>query len=221
MKQLVRCSCFLILVGPLIADSTRAEIRQEMHSAELTDAVGDVRTDGDNPGKDVARVVLDSDGESLGITAILAEPVVNYLAGYQAGDVITVLLDVDNDQTTGGKPFFYETPGFEFEIDVGACIEYEGGGMACAGGLGGAAEIGYFSTYSLKKYTDESNTELVSDPFNWKDRGVTIEGERVKVSIPYASMGLEAGQTVRLTVKERDDATFKQEYLPEVLLTLK
>lgn len=36
-----------------------------------------------------------------------------------------------------------------------------------------------FFTYSLEKYTTGQETELVSDPFNWRDRGKDIEGNTV------------------------------------------
>jgi hypothetical protein len=188
---------------------------------ELSDAAGDVQARGDDPGKDVVKVILDTDGKNLNVTVVLAEEAVFYLKGHQAGDVIEVMLDVDSKESTGGKPFFYPKSGFEFQIEVGACIEYENGGMACSGGLQNVKEINYFSTYALQKFTGGSDMELISEPFNWKDRGKDIQGNRIEVSIPYAAMQLAPGQSVRIAVKENDDATFKEEYLPEVLLTLK
>jgi hypothetical protein len=188
---------------------------------ELEDAAGDVRDSGDSPGKDVVRVILDTDGENLNIAVVLAKEAKFYLDGHMAGDVIDVILDTDNDQATGGKPFFYERPGFEYQIQVGACIEYENGGIACSGALRDVKAVNFFSTYSLHRFTEGSETEQVSESFNWKARGRDIQGDRVEVSVPYAQMGLQAGQSIRLAVKERDDSTFKKEYLPEVLLTIK
>ncbi len=209
-------SCLVLWAG-----NVHAQIQEAIHRVELSDAADDVRDSGDNPGKDVVKVILDTDGTNLNFTVVLAEEAVFYLKGHQAGDVIEVLLDVDSNESTGGKPFFYPKSGFEFQIEVGACIEYENGGMACAGGLQDAKEINYFSTYALQKFTEGSDMDLISEPFNWKDRGKDIQGNMIEVTIPYAAMQLAPGQSVRIAVKENDDATFKEEYLPEVLLTLK
>jgi hypothetical protein len=219
MKQFL-CFC-AVFVLVLWAGNVHAQIQEATHKVEFSDAADDVRANGDSPGKDVVKVILDTDGKNLNIAVILAKEAVFYLKGHQAGDVIEVILDVDTNESTGGKPFFYEKSGFEFQIEVGTCIEYENGGMACSGGLQNAKEINYFSTYALQKFTEGSETELISEPFNWKDRGKDIQGNRVEVTIPYATMQLSPGQSIRLAVKENDDATFKKEYLPEVLLTIK
>jgi len=197
-----------------------AEIQKAEHNAVLTDPANDVR-EGTDPGKDVVKVLIDSDGTNLTITTVLAKEAKYYLKGHTAGDVIRLNLDTDNDTTTGGKPFLYDTPGFEYLIEVGACIEYEGGGVVCAGGMKGAKEVNYFSTYTLKKYTKGSSTERISEAFHWKDRGMDIKGKNVVVKLPYSLMNLKSGQKVRFAVEEKDDASFKKKYMPEVLLTLK
>jgi hypothetical protein len=210
-----------ILVGLLaLSGADAAQIQTAKFRVEQEDPAGDVRPSGEHPGKDVVKVVLDTDGQNLNITVHLDKAAEFYLKGHQAGDVIEVLLDTDNNQETGGKPFFYEKNGFEYRILVGACIEYEGGALACAGAVSGNP-IDYFSTYTLEKYTTGQETELVSEPFNWRDRGKDIEGNTVEVSIAYAEMQVVSGQAVRLAVKEMEDSTFKKEYLPEVLLTLR
>lgn len=210
----------LVMLLMAVSLSFAEEIQTAEHKVALVDAAGDVR-DGDNPGKDVVKVILDSDGTNLTISVVLAKEAKFYLDGHMAGDVIEVILDTDNNPATGGKPFFYPNPGFEFLVEVGACIEYEEGGMACSGALTGSKAINFFSTYSLDKYMKDNKTEQISETFNWKDRGKDIQGNTVEVTLPYALMNLKSGQKVRLAVKECDDSTFKEEYLPEVLLTLK
>ncbi len=206
----------LVMVPGMLAQ----EIRTAKHSVVLEDAAGDVN-DGDHPGKDVVKVILDTDGTDLNITVVLAKEAKFYLDGHMAGDVIDLILDTDNNKTTGGESAFYGKTGFEFLIEVGACIEYEGGGMACSGALEGAEATNFFSTYSLEKHIDKDNKEMISEPFNWKARGKDIQGNSIKVSVPYSQMNLSPGQQVRLAVRERDDNTLKNEYLPEVLLTIK
>jgi len=219
MKKLM---CLGLTIGMAVFTSTFAvQIQKATHTVELEDAAGDVNDSGDSPGKDVVKVILDTDGENLNIAVVLAKEAKFYLEGHMAGDVIDVILDTDNDQATGGKPFFYDKPGFEYQIQVGACIEYENGGIACSGALRDVKAVNFFSTYALHRFTEGSNTEQVSESFNWKARGRDIQGDRIEVSVPYAQMGLQAGQPIRLAVKERADSTFKKEYLPEVLLTIK
>jgi len=211
--------CVLALVMPAISSG---EIMTATDRVEMEDKAGDVRDNGDNPGKDVVKVILDTDGKNLTISVQLAEEAKVYLDGHQAGDVVEVIIDADNNTETGGKPFFYEgSGGFDFEIEVGACIEYEGGGMACSGALTGSKATNFFSTYALSKYTEESNTERISEPFEWKSRGKDIKGNTVEVTLGYDLMNLKSGQQLRIAVKENDDSTFKKEYLPEVLLTIK
>jgi hypothetical protein len=205
----------------MLASAFAVQIQKATHTVELEDAAGDVNDSGDSPGKDVIKVILDTDGENVNIAVVLAKEAKFYLDGHMAGDVIDVILDTDNDQATGGKPFFYEKSGFEYKIQVGACIEYEGGGVACSGALRDTKALNFFSTYALHKFTEGSDTEQVSESFNWKSRGRDIQGNRVEVSVPYAQMELQSGQSIRLAVKERADSTFKKEYLPEVLLTIK
>lgn len=203
----------------LIVGSAGAEMKKAKHMLEIDDPADDVRS-GDHPGKDVVKVILSTDGKNLDIAVMLKKDAKFYLDGHMAGDVVVVYLDTDNNKETGGKPFRHLSPGFEYFIKVGACIEYEGGGTACSGALTGSKATNFFSTYALYKYTEDNKKERISEPFNWKDRGKDIKSNRIEVSLSYSKLNLSPGQSIRISIEEKD-ANFKNRYMPDVLLTLK
>ena len=96
---------------------------------------GGAGNDGDEPGKDVVKVVLKSDGKNLHVTAHLKENIAYYLKEHMAGNVITLHFDTDNDATTGGKPFWGKKAGFEYLVSLVSCIQYKDGGLACMGSV--------------------------------------------------------------------------------------
>ncbi len=219
----MRTVIFLLILGILLLPAgLRGEILTATHTVTQADPAGDVSDSGDDPGKDIVEVTVETDGKQMNITIVLDREAKYYLEGHQAGDVADVIIDADNNCKTGGKPFFYQGEGgFDYQIQVGMCIEYENGGIACAGALNNVKAVNFFSTYDLDRFAEGDKMEDISETFNWKDRGKDIQGASVEVSIPYDLMKLSPGQKIRLAVKERDDATFKEEYLPEVLLTVK
>ncbi len=204
----------------LIFGSAGADMKKAKHKVEIDDPAGDVKT-GDHPGKDVIKVILATDGKKLDITVVLKERVKFYLDGHMAGKVVEVYLDTDNNKETGDKLFGVDLSGFEYQIDVGACIEY-GENFACGGRFTGAKATNFCSTYDLFKIAKDKIFERISETSNWKTRGKDIKGNRVEVSLLYSMMNLSSGQSVRITIKESDfSGSFKVAYMPEVLLTLK
>ena len=103
----------------------------------LDDASGDVQESGDEPGADVIKVSIASDGQSLKVDVVLTQDIAKLFAAKKAGPVITIHTDADNDASTGGQPFWYKKGGFEFKTSVITCLEYEDG-TACMGGWSGA-----------------------------------------------------------------------------------
>jgi hypothetical protein len=164
----------------------------------LEDEVGDAEpygsSDGPIPGRDLVRLELDSDGERLELRATLAEPV----SGTLATDVVELYLDTDLDAATGEKPPFGEESGFEKKVELAVCITYRNGAMACAGGAGN----------EVKQY---SAAATVEDLATGKDAtGIfdveqfPIEGAVVAASVPYADLGVRAGQRLRVYAHEVD-----------------
>ena len=101
--------CLLVLVYIIMLPGIiSAEIMEANYTVTQEDPAGDVINNGDNPGKDVVKVTVDTDGTNMNIIVVLAKEAKFYLDGHQAGDVINVIIDADNKSETGGKPFFYE-----------------------------------------------------------------------------------------------------------------
>jgi len=186
---------------------------------ELDDPVGDVDGAGEHPNKDVVKVVLASDGTALLVEATLAEPVRHYLEGHLAGAVVALVIDTDGDRATGGDLAFGKKPGFDMEVEVRACIEYESG-EACVGGLGDLPIKGFFSSFVVGRFpSGEPFAKSVHEPF-WESPRQPISGAVVRAAIPYEELGVVSGQALRLAVRESDAGMFERAYLPDVLLQL-
>lgn len=190
------------------------------HRVELEDPMGDVESAGEHPDKDVVKVVLDSDGSGLLVEATLAEPVRHYLEGHLAGAVVALVIDTDANDATGGNLAFGKKLGFDMEVEVRACIEYEGG-EACVGGLGDLPIKGFFSSFTVGRFpAGEPFATSVHEPL-WKSSRTPIEGAVVTAAIPYEELGVVSGQTLRIAVRESDAGMFERAYMPDVLLRLK
>ena len=187
---------------------------------EVDDPAGDVQSSDEHPGKDMVKTVLSSDGTQLLIDVTLAKDARFYLDGHQAGDVVRLEIDTDRDLATGGKVLFGRKPGFDVEVKVRACITYESG-EACAGGLGGTPAKAFFSSIDVGRYAQgEPFSKSTHEPF-WKSERWPIEGRQVHVAVPYADLGVQSGQTVRLAVVEADGGFSDKAYSPDVMLELK
>ncbi len=169
----------------------------------------------------MVKVILATDGKKLDIAVLLKQDAKFYLDGHMAGDVVKVYLDTDNNKKTGDKLFAMDNPGYEYLIEVGACIDYGSQGTACSGGFGKTKAANFFSTYDLYKLVNGKSKERINETFNWKDRGTDIKGNRVEVSLPYSMMNLASGQSVRIVINEVDSGFSEESYIRDVLLTLK
>lgn len=197
-----------------------AQANAPRQRVELDDPAGDVESAGEHPNKDVVRVVLDSDGSALLVETTLAEPVGHYLEGHLAGAVVALALDTDGDRGTGGNLAFGKKLGYDMEVEVRACIEYEGG-EACVGGLGDLPVKSFFSAFTIGRFPDgEPFAKSVHEPF-WKSQRQAIKGTVVSAAIPYEELGVSSGQTLRVAVRESDAGMFEEAYLPDALIRLK
>ncbi len=115
-KLFLLVPCLLVFVSQL----SFAGVINARHSVELKDAIGDVRND-DGPGKDIVKVIINSDAKNLHITAVLKENASYYLK-QTAGYVMRLHFDTDNNPKTGGKPFWSKKSGFEYQVGLTACI---------------------------------------------------------------------------------------------------
>jgi hypothetical protein len=176
----------------------------------LKDAAGDVRgKDDDN--LDVVAVGLDSDGKSLLVSATLAADVSALMSKRNASDALRMFIDTDDNPATGGEiTWAAGRKGYDTEVDAYSCLKYANG-EACMGGLGGKP-TGYFTSYGIQKWKkqgDNGSFEMELMPGSEGSTG-TAAGRTLKVAVPYAKLGLRAGQTIRVAVRESDgpyDAT--------------
>lgn len=206
-------------------------------SVELTDAVNDIQPivyvqsvgggpekEVKYPGFDVVKLIIVSDGATLNFAATLTAP-----PGQAAYEVLEFYVDADNNTKTGitlpDSP--RQLTGLEFYGTLEDCLEHSVFGTTCAGT--DTSPIKHTAVVTLEKYGKEwMNTEtLLSVPASGtatESKKLPVSGAVVQASVPYAAMGLEPGQTIRLMVREACTAKVRgaaQGFFPDILLTLK
>ncbi|MET0551980.1 MAG: hypothetical protein ABW221_03010 [Vicinamibacteria bacterium] len=204
----------LLAAGPAHAQKT---------SAELTDPPGDVNEANNGPenARDVVKLSLGSDGTSLTVAATLAKDERSTMAG----GVVRFYVDRDRNAATGGKTR-YGQAGFELEGELSVCHGDGAAITSCAGGGDGKPPRARYARVGLEEFTGKrgepiqkyTTTRTVSSGMD-SASGPPLVGRVVTAAIPYADLGVKAGQVVRvlaLEVDANDDGAF-----PEVLLTLK
>lgn len=190
------------------------------YKIELSDPVGDVLTNDGKPGKDVVGVSIVSDGENLHITAELKEPVAYYLKDQLAGPVIEMHFDTDNNAATGGTAFWgKDKKGFEYQVDLLACIKYKSGGLACVGAAGNDIE-GFVSSYQLSKYEQgKKSSQRVNSSLSSTQKDIT--GKKVEITLPYSLLGIKSGTRMMISIRESDSTYDDASYFPQVFFIVK
>jgi len=195
-------------------------VQKAVGSVEWADPAGDINpintSSGTEPGFDIVKLALASDGTALKVTATLSGPP----KGTFASDVVKIYIDMDNNAATGYQTFWGHTPGFELRGALNLCIEYDNGGSACAGGMTGAKVKNFFSTLKMGKFVGSStNTESIFPPFR-EPKG-TVQGAVVSATVSYKDLGVKPGQTIRVVAVESNGPSDETAEFPVVLLTLK
>jgi len=190
------------------------------HKIELEDPVGDVKENDGKPGKDVVKVSIISDGENLNIIAELEKKVSFYLKNQMAGPIIEMHMNTDNNDKTGGIPFWGKNKkGFEYQLDVIACITYKSGGLACLGAAGSDIE-GYISSYKLSQYEqDKKMPKSLNSTLDSTQKDIT--GKQVEITIPYSEIGIKSGTRMRISIRESDSSYDDASYFPQVFFIVK
>lgn len=207
----------LLLCIPLAAAAATVTAR---HSVTLEDASGDVMDHDGHPGKDIVRLIIDSDGQNMKVTTTLQKNIEHYLKGHLAGDVAVLYFDTDTNRETGGKTFWGNKTGFEYQVGVRTCISYKEGGEACAGGLKLTPE-NYFTSTKVEKFEQGKTSAKSTHDIFWKSPRADITGNTAIASIPYTEIGVSSGQTIRIAIREEDSSFDEKSFFPEVMLTLK
>lgn len=187
-------------------------------TADLTDPAGDVPAGK----KDVVKVSLSSDGKSLHIVTMLKDDIAKYVNKdvMAPSTIVELNLDTDNNPATGGVEMWTKKKGFEYQIEVSGCIEYEGGSSACAGGAGSKIKS-FFSVAEVEKYTKAGDTSTDNVKSAWDVPHTTFTGNRVEESVPYTEFGGHSGQVIRVAIRESDAGYDESSLMPDVLLQLK
>jgi len=190
------------------------------YKIELNDPVGDVQEKDGKPGKDVVKVSISSDGENLHVIAALKENISYYLKDQMAGPVIEMHFNTDNNDATGGIAFWGKgKKGFEYQVDLVACIKYKGHGLACAGALGNEIE-GFVSSYKINKYKqNEKMPENINNALDSIQKEIT--GKTVEITLPYSEIGIKSGSRIRISIRESDSTFDDSSYFPQVFLIIK
>ncbi len=203
----------------LIAGSAFSQVLLGKHQIELEDPAGDVRDEDGKPGKDVVKVSITSDGEKLRVVAELKEKASFYLMNQMAGPVIEMHFNTDNNERTGGIAFWgQKKTGYEYQVNLVACIRYTNG-MACLGAIEGKIE-GFCSSYSIYQYEqDKKMPKSINDAIHSTQKDIT--GNQVEISLPYSLIGIKPGGRMRIAIRECDSSFDDQSYFPPVFFMIK
>lgn len=195
-----------------------AQAPKPVSSIDLTDPAGDVK---EATGKDITKVSLSSDGKNIKAVVLLKNDISKSIHDAMApGAVLEMYFDTDSKEATGGKSFWGDKKGFEFESEVSGCIDYEGNSSACAGGAGSKIKS-LFSVTETKKFTKTGTNDTDSIDHFWDLPKVPLTGNKIEGSLAYATIGVHSGQTIRVVLRESDGGFDNSSYFPDVLLVLK
>lgn len=212
-SEVIACAFLLFFVSLIFAQSSKP-----VATVDLTDPAGDVK---DKTGKDIVKVSLSSDGKAIKASVTLKDDISKSISGTMApGDVLEMYFDTDSKDTTGGKPMWGDKKGFEFGSEVLGCIDYEGGSSACAGGAGSKIKS-LFSVTETMKFTKAGAGDTDSLDHFWDLPKVPLQGNKIEGTVPYEKIGVKAGQTIRVVLRESDAGFDDKSYFPDVWLILK
>ncbi|MCK5147346.1 hypothetical protein KAR48_11355 [bacterium] len=216
MKKLI----LLLALSCIITSVVFSQVKVGRYKIELDDPIGDVQENDGKPGKDVVRVSIVSDGENLHIIAELKEKIAFYLNDQMAGPVIEMHFNSDNNNATGGIAFWgNDKKGFEYQVNLVACIKYKDGGLACLGSVGGEIE-GFISSYKVYEYEqDKKMPKNTNNALDSTQKDIT--GKLVEITIPYSTVGIKSGGRMRIAIRESDSSFDDNSYFPEVFFIIK
>ena len=210
---------FIIIILIFMTHSALAQMVKAKHAVELEDPVGDVRDQGDEPSMDVVKVSITSDGKNIQVIAVLKETISYYLEEHKADEVISLHFDIDKNAETGGLAFWGKKAGFEHKVSLVACIQYENGGLACMGSVGGKI-TGYISSLSTYAY-EQGKKSPKRNRSSLESTQKAITDKEIEIEFPYRDIGVSSGQSIRMVIRESDSFFNDESYFPEVLFTLK
>ena len=220
-----------LAAGVLVAASLQS--KPAAGRVSVTDPSGDVnpiRTSKNEtfPGMDVVKLDIESDGTIISVAATLTAPPPRF-----ASDVVQVFVDADR-AATGVALINPKIGGFDYLVQLHACVRFADSSSTCAGGsmtAGAAVESRYASIFAWR-YKGSSETDgqvAVQDSFAMPPAieapRTPVNGNLIRSTLPYGAIGVKSGQTIRLLVRESGTYPTRtgelQGFFPEILLTLK
>jgi hypothetical protein len=175
--------------------------------------------------RNVVKASITSDGSNILVSATLKEDE----HGDSAGPVIDLYVDTDGNAATGGVAYWGKDAkpprtGYEYRAQLSVCLAYNENVGACAGGAPQPPKSRHVRIV-LDKFKGAPGADLdgmnsqevisgfgpANDPFT----GRVLQGK-----IPYAKLGLKAGQAVRISARKGDVAG-AESFFPDFLLALK
>ncbi len=186
-------------VGAMLSYTLAAAEETLTHGGEVRPVTKGISSD-----LEAKAVRVDTDGTHLTLVFDTGRDILTHLKQAPAGTIVQVYFDTDLDRSTGGKPFFAETSGYDVAIeDVAVCKGYEkpnSRASTCGGEMPGVAFNTFFSDHEPVRY-DAARDDFVKIHGDfWKDGRMPFDGSKAVVKIPYATFGLKSGQTVRFLV---------------------
>jgi hypothetical protein len=204
----------------------------EAGSVAWDDPAGDVKPPSEAPNRpplDIVRVEVQGSGGALRIKIRMKDSLERRFSytrpdgGNLGGVVAHLYIDADNKPETGGEPRWASDAGrktirgYEFQVSLQLGRRYgDGKSMSIATGDAVVEEKKYkqverlavFGVGKLRQGTasldmgfrlPEGSREQAFKATSWK-------GDTIETSIPYAWLGLKAGDTIRLCYYERESA---------------
>ena len=188
--------CCAALAALCLGGASWAEEITATHQVRVEDQDKEPRADS----LDVRAIALVTDGSALTVHVETNQDIGAYLKDNLATGLATLLIDSDRDESTGGKTFSHDPVGIEREVKIYACIAYDNGAEACAGGFGGAAVVKTYPKYSPTHWSNDTSAFEDVHEWPWDGGKGSFEGSTATVSIPYSDLGIESGDQVRLFV---------------------
>lgn len=220
------------IVAAVLGVSTLVAQAPSPGRLEFTDPAGDVVpievSDGSKyPGFDVVKLVVESGGGHLTVTATLKSP-----PGPFASDVVELYLDTDNSTKTGATLANPELPGFEYRAQLDACVKFSDSSSTCAGGsaTSAAKATAHYAIVRLDRFKgpkEFAGFDPIVDGLGFAPGGAAPQtdttGAVVKATLDYGAVKVKAGRTIRVLARESAAGTSHgavQGFFPEARLTL-
>lgn len=212
--------CFALISAPVQGSASLPAAQKILDKVELSDKTGDVQ----KGGVDIKKLSFTSDGLNLIVVVEVEGDLTQIYKQRPAGEVLTLNLDTDQKNTTGGI-LFNGSMGFEYEVKVNVCLVYENTPghetVACSGGFKGAEPKRLRSGVDISKFDGAGK-------YSTKETGSSLElpkgavtATRIEALVPYKQISCSPAQAIRILAKEHDEAGSKVGYFPEAQLRLK